>query len=145
MASSDNDVDYVRNVKYVDYKHMWKLYEDEKCISESSSAMKCVPPKFTDVLHIIESEWQEEMSEILNVSMLETLLTKLQQHGLVNNFINLMYFLAYGDMDINSIPVRTLLEMAHFYSLNDTCSMTYSPTTIDFWHVVLKCLGGPAL
>ena len=23
--------------------------------------------------------------------------------------------------------------------------MTYSPVTIDFWHVVLKCLGGPVL
>ena len=52
--------------------------------------------------------------------MLKKLLTKLQQHGLVDDVINLMYFLAYGEMDINSIPVRTLLETAHFYSLHDT-------------------------
>ena len=77
--------------------------------------------------------------------MLEKLLAKLKEHDLVDDFINLMYFLTYGEMDINSIPVRTLLETAYFYSLNDTRSMTYSPVTIDFWHVVLKCLGGPAL
>ena len=65
--------------------------------------------------------------------------------GCVDDFINLMYFLTNGEMDIISIPVRTLLETAYFYSLNDTQSMTYLPVTIEFWHVVLKCLGGPAL
>ena len=123
---------------------MWQLYETDKCNSESTSETKDLPPKFNDVLHIIGSKWKE-MLEISNVSMLEKLLTKLKEHGLVDDFINLMYFLAYREMEINSIPVRTLLETANFYSLNDTQSMTYSPVTIDFWHVVLKCLGGPAL
>ena len=123
---------------------MWQLYETDKHNSESTSEIKDLPPKFND-LSIIESEWKEEMLEISNVSMLEKLLAKLKENGLVDDFINLMYFLAYGEMDINSIPVRTLLETAHFYSLNDTQSMTYSPVTIDLWHVVLKCLGGPAL
>ena len=124
---------------------MWQLYETDKCNSESISETKDLPLKFNDVLSIIESEWKEEISEISNASVLEKLLTKLKEHGLVDGFINLMYILAYGGMDINSIPVRTLLETVHFYSLNDTRSMTYSPVTIDFWHVVLKCLGGPAL
>ena len=92
----------------------------DKCNSESTSETNDLPPKFNYVLSIIESEWKEQMLEISNVAVLEKLLTKLRQQGLVYDFINLMYFLAYGEMDLNSIPVRTLLETAHFYSLNDT-------------------------
>ena len=81
---------------------MWQLYETNKCNSESTSETNDLPPKFNDVLSIIESEWKEEMLEISNVAMLEKLLTKLRQQGLVDDFINLMYFLTYGEMDINS-------------------------------------------
>ena len=52
--------------------------------------------KLNDVICIIESEWKEEMLEISNVSMLEKLLTKLKEHSIVDDFINLMYFLTYG-------------------------------------------------
>ena len=120
LPSNDNAMDSVQKIIYADFKLMWQLYETDKCNSEPTSETKYLPPKFNDVLSIIESEWKEEMLEISNVSMLEKLLTKLKEHSLVDDFINLMYFLTYGEMDINSIPVRTLLETAHFYSLNDT-------------------------
>ena len=57
---------------------------------QSTSETKDLPPKFNDVLGIIESEWKEEMLEISNVSMLEKLLAKLKELGLVDDFINLM-------------------------------------------------------
>ena len=43
---------------------MWQLYETDKRNSESTSETKDLPPKFNDVLGIIESEWKEEMLEI---------------------------------------------------------------------------------
>ena len=73
---------------------MWQLYETDKRNSESTSETKDLPPKFNDILGITESEWKEEMLEISNVSMLEKLLAKLKEHGLMDDFINLMYFLA---------------------------------------------------
>ena len=145
LPLNDNAMESVSKINYADFKLMWQLYETDKHNSESTSETKGLPPKFYDVLGIIESEWKEEMLEISYVSMLEKLLSKLKEHGLVDDFINLMFFLTYGEMDINSIPVRTLLETTCFYSVNDTQSMTYLPVTIDFWHVVLKCLCGPAL
>ena len=120
LPSNDIAVDSVCKINYADFKLMWQFYETDKCNSESTTETNDLPPKFNDVLGIIESEWKEEMLEISNVAMLEKLLTKLRQQGFFDDFINLMYFLTYGEMDINSIPVRTLLETAHFYSLNDT-------------------------
>ena len=118
LHSDVTQVALVCTIKYEDFENMWQVYENDQHISESFMETNNFPPRFNDVLGIIESEWQEEILDISNIAMLEKLLTKLQQHGLVDDFINLMYFLDYGEMDIKSIPVRTLLETAH--SLHDT-------------------------
>ena len=67
LPSNDNAVDSVRKINYADFKLMWQLYETDKRNSESTCETNDLPPKFNDVLGIIESDWKEEMLEISNV------------------------------------------------------------------------------
>ena len=53
--------------------------------------------------------------------------------------------LASDEISPDIAPFRALLDTAHFYNLSDTRSMWYDPIMKELWHVVFKCLGGPAL
>ena len=46
---------------------MWKVYENDQCISESFKETNNFPPQLNDVLSIIESKWQQEILDISNV------------------------------------------------------------------------------
>ena len=49
-------VSSVCTIKFEDFKNMWKAYENDQCISESFKETSNFPPRFNNVLSIIESE-----------------------------------------------------------------------------------------
>ena len=113
--------------------------------SKSLLEISSTPNKLDQFIEILSGDHKQDFVDLTNLKMLYDVSTKLQECNLLTDFVNFLYSLASDEISPDIVPFRALLDTAHFYNLSDTCSMWYDPIMKEFWHVVFKCLGGPAL
>ena len=113
--------------------------------SMSLSEISSTPNKLDQFIEILSGDHKQDFVDLTNPKMLYNVSTKLQECNLLTDFVNFLYSLASDEISPDTVPFRALLDAAHFYNLSDTCSMWYDPIMKEFWHAVLKCLGGPVL
>ncbi|CAC5380555.1 unnamed protein product [Mytilus coruscus] len=101
---------------------------------------KCVKPQKS------RKKLFEELSctgEVL--SLMPTVLKNVQKAGHLADFINLLKLISVDKFPLNNISFLLLLEVARWYSLENTTKMFYSDQCMRFWKVLYRLFHGKAL
>ena len=84
-----------------------------------------------------EDRYDQEFQDLL-----PNLLKVLRESKQVHDFMSLVRLIATNQFALDNISFALLLDVARFYSLQNTCSMTYPDSTKVFWRVGYKLFHG---
>lgn len=74
--------------------------------------------------------------------ILKDILGKFEEFSLLEDFIRLLEALHDGSVQPDSLPLILCFDLAKFRMLNNTTGMLYSQTTLQFWRLLYRLLGG---
>ncbi|VDI46739.1 Hypothetical predicted protein [Mytilus galloprovincialis] len=87
---------------------------------------------------------EEKLSSDVQL-ILPSVLNNLNKGGYKEDFCLLLKGIASGKFPIHNIAFRLLLDIAKWYSLDNTTQMQYSSESMKFWKVVYRLFHGKAL
>ena len=77
--------------------------------------------------------------------MIPIVLNKLQKQGLKHNFCKFIRLVSEEKFPLQNIALHLLLDVAKWYSLENTSQMLYSETCMKFWKVMYRLFHGKIL
>ena len=89
------------------------------------------------------SKQEELVAEIQD--LIPTILKKLDTEGLKSNFCSLLRLISDGKFPLQNIAFHLLLDVAKWYSIDNTSKMFYSEKCIKFWKVMYRLFHGKVL
>lgn len=116
----------------------------------SSNRLRAAPKKTTKKANSTKSKKQLFLEDNIKctdeiLKLIPTILSKLQKAGHLTEFCNLLRLIAADRFPLQNISFLLLLEVARWYSVDNTTKMFYSDQAMQFWKVFYRLFHGKAL